>query len=401
MQSKLASKDLELAKTQQNLALLQNEVVELRRFSKRDGINMDYLKNIVIQVHNACFELYLCGFNLLFPNYWRQQYMTFPAQSSEKLSLVPVLAMLLQFTPKELSSVQRCAVLEPVQSSIWSSMGLGGSSSATSSKVAKEVKRPVLPIPAATPTNIPSTTIPSNNSAPAASVHKMSSSSLTAASLAQNSARLAAPSNNITPSSNNSILDASHSTTGVASANGKSKITLSTPVESFPQSPLSPSTSNSDVEGTYSPPSLHMYQPPTHPTTNAVSSGNTPHRTSPVPSSLMIESNEHDDEEHTLHTTSDTPGKRPHRLGSGFKKATTPAKNSAHSMHRMTVNRSASMNSEYEFQQKLKSIGSDILSVSYDVTSYDDQEMGATYVDVEDGILEEEGEDDQGDSTSV
>ena len=50
MQSKLASKDLELAKTQQNLALLQSEVVELRRFSKRDGINMDYLKNIVIQV---------------------------------------------------------------------------------------------------------------------------------------------------------------------------------------------------------------------------------------------------------------------------------------------------------------------------------------------------------------
>jgi len=50
VQSKLASKDLELAKTQQNLALLQSEVVELRRFSKRDGINMDYLKNIVIQV---------------------------------------------------------------------------------------------------------------------------------------------------------------------------------------------------------------------------------------------------------------------------------------------------------------------------------------------------------------
>jgi len=66
--------------------------------------------------------------------------MTFPAQSSEKLSLVPVLAMLLQFTPKEMSTVQRCAVLEPVQSSIWSSIGLGGGAvTAISSKVPKEV----------------------------------------------------------------------------------------------------------------------------------------------------------------------------------------------------------------------------------------------------------------------
>ena len=65
--------------------------------------------------------------------------MTFPAQSSEKLSLVPVLATLLQFTPKELSSVQRCAVLEPVQTSLWSSIGLGGGSSVLSSKVPKEV----------------------------------------------------------------------------------------------------------------------------------------------------------------------------------------------------------------------------------------------------------------------
>jgi len=54
----LANKDLELAKAQQNLALLQNEVIELRRFSKRDGINMDYLKNIVIQVTSVYLTFY-------------------------------------------------------------------------------------------------------------------------------------------------------------------------------------------------------------------------------------------------------------------------------------------------------------------------------------------------------
>ena len=163
MQAKLANKDLELAKAQQNLALLQNEVVELRRFSKRDGINMDYLKNIVIQVISVVYSCYVQSFGLLrriamqpmdcilcftistLPHFFLLlQYMTFPAQSSEKLSLVPVLATLLQFTPKELSSVQRCAVLEPVQTSLWSSIGLGGGSSVLSSKVPKEVSTFIL-----------------------------------------------------------------------------------------------------------------------------------------------------------------------------------------------------------------------------------------------------------------
>ena len=66
MQSKLAAKDLELAKTQQNLALLQNEVVELRRFHQRDGINMDYLKNIVIQV-----GIVFMFFNFVFLYHWQ------------------------------------------------------------------------------------------------------------------------------------------------------------------------------------------------------------------------------------------------------------------------------------------------------------------------------------------
>jgi len=109
----------------------------------------------------------------------------------------------------------------------------------------------------------------------------------------------------------------------------------------------------------------------------------------------MVESHtEHDEHEHELGQDTTSNATSPHKQlrSSASKKATTPGRGSAHSMHRI-VNRSASMNSEFEFQQKLKSIGSDILSVSYDVTSYDDNEMGATYVDVEDGILEEEEED--------
>ena len=50
LQNKLAAKDLEVARAQQNLAALQAEVLELRRTHQREGINMDYLKNIVIQV---------------------------------------------------------------------------------------------------------------------------------------------------------------------------------------------------------------------------------------------------------------------------------------------------------------------------------------------------------------
>ena len=76
--------------------------------------------------------------------------MTFPAQSSEKMSLVPVLATLLQFTPKELSAVQRATLLEPAGGGgLWSSLGLGGGGKGptampvfSSSRPAKEVKRP-------------------------------------------------------------------------------------------------------------------------------------------------------------------------------------------------------------------------------------------------------------------
>jgi hypothetical protein len=140
MQQALANRDLELARSQRTLAEVTAEAAELRRVHQREGINMDYLKNIVVQ------------------------YMTFPVQSSEKLSLVPVIAMLLQFSRKELADVQRAnqeaaaSVMSVV--SIWSSPSPSGSGLAPSSmgipssRTPKEIKRPMAtPVSASTSTS--------------------------------------------------------------------------------------------------------------------------------------------------------------------------------------------------------------------------------------------------------
>ena len=82
LQATLAARDLDLARLQQSHAGLVTEVQELRRTMRREGVNMDYLKNIVLQ------------------------YMSFPMQSPERISLVPVISTLLQFNPKEIAVVQ-------------------------------------------------------------------------------------------------------------------------------------------------------------------------------------------------------------------------------------------------------------------------------------------------------
>lgn len=50
LQRSLASKDFELAQCQQRVSDLNNEVADLRKIKQREGINMDYLKNVVFQV---------------------------------------------------------------------------------------------------------------------------------------------------------------------------------------------------------------------------------------------------------------------------------------------------------------------------------------------------------------
>ena len=77
LQEKLSLKDLQLAQLQTANSGLQAEVAQLSRVAKREGVNMDYLKNVVLQ------------------------YITFPLGSPERESLVPVIAMLLQFSTEE------------------------------------------------------------------------------------------------------------------------------------------------------------------------------------------------------------------------------------------------------------------------------------------------------------
>ena len=82
LQENLADKDMKLAELMASTETLQTKVHELTRVAKREDVNMDYLKNIVLQ------------------------YITFPVQAPEKLSLIPVLAMLLQFSQEELKTAE-------------------------------------------------------------------------------------------------------------------------------------------------------------------------------------------------------------------------------------------------------------------------------------------------------
>lgn len=50
LQTALAARDLDLARVQQSQSALATEVSELRRHTKREGVNLDYLKNVVLQV---------------------------------------------------------------------------------------------------------------------------------------------------------------------------------------------------------------------------------------------------------------------------------------------------------------------------------------------------------------
>jgi chromosome segregation ATPase len=83
LQQSLAERDLELGNAHALLSEVSAEVTDLRRAHMREGINMDYLKNIVVQ------------------------YMSFPVASSERMSLIPVIAMLLQFSSRELTDVHK------------------------------------------------------------------------------------------------------------------------------------------------------------------------------------------------------------------------------------------------------------------------------------------------------
>lgn len=91
VQDALAKKDLELATIQQKHTALLTEVTELRRVKHREGVNMDYLKNVIVQ------------------------YMCFPPSASERAALVHVIGTLLQFSPAENKQVA-----DALRAPIWS-----------------------------------------------------------------------------------------------------------------------------------------------------------------------------------------------------------------------------------------------------------------------------------------
>jgi len=119
LQRALAARDMDLACSQKLQSELTVEAVELRCAHQREGINMDYLKNIVVQ------------------------YMSFPVQSSERMSLIPVIAMLLQFSSRELTDVHKAnreAVSGSGVMSMWT-MNLNSPDALQSTKAPKTVKR--------------------------------------------------------------------------------------------------------------------------------------------------------------------------------------------------------------------------------------------------------------------
>lgn len=90
LQANLASKDLELARLQDSHRQLQSEVAELRCVKNRETVNMDYLKNIILQ------------------------YMSFPSSSPERAGLVPVISLLLQFSKEEAAQASSGAARESI-----------------------------------------------------------------------------------------------------------------------------------------------------------------------------------------------------------------------------------------------------------------------------------------------
>jgi hypothetical protein len=374
------------------------------------------------------------------------QYMTFPMHSSEKASLVPVLATLLQFTPKELSSVLKAAQMEPVTSSLWSTFTLGGGGGGgvgpgglgVSSRPVKEVKRPVAPVLSGATATAKNTI----SSPVVATSGRKTAVSGTASASANGSSAPSTPA--FDGKSNNGNDSGNQKHTGIGAILGDIGHSDSTGnLGHYAGSALSPSTSNnSDMEGAaggagaagavsassggnrgYSPPRLHQVvaqqqQQSPHPHNNLNADTN---------SSLMVESasssNNGGAGTETMAVTSSSasfisPGGKPNSSGGGGgggggggrgvrpsisrSGSTSSARGGKASSSRALLQMRSKMNSsDYDFQQKLQRIGSDVLSLDNSV-SYDDVDMA--FVEVEDGI-DEEGEgdelDDGEDGTSV
>ena len=86
LQEALTARDLEVAKLMHRRAELEKEISQSRCATKRNGVNMSYLKYVVLQ------------------------FMTLPLSSPERISLVPVIGTLLQFQQDELKKAQNVSL---------------------------------------------------------------------------------------------------------------------------------------------------------------------------------------------------------------------------------------------------------------------------------------------------
>lgn len=102
----------------------EQELTALLQTQRREGVNMEYLKNVVVQ------------------------YMSFRPGSSQQTRLVPVLTTLLQFTPQDIREIKQAAAN---RRSSWATWGVvGGGGSGISDKELNPMPVPA-PVPAAAP----------------------------------------------------------------------------------------------------------------------------------------------------------------------------------------------------------------------------------------------------------
>ena len=82
LQAALITRDDELAATEAAKEKAESEVEELCRLRRREDVNVDYLKSIIVQ------------------------YLSLPSGSTERAGLLPVIATLLQFNPQDYRRIE-------------------------------------------------------------------------------------------------------------------------------------------------------------------------------------------------------------------------------------------------------------------------------------------------------
>ncbi len=82
LQAVVAEKASEVDELRLQMKTLEEDIAVLVRTERREGVNMEYLKNVVVQ------------------------YMSFSPGSSQQMKLIPVLSTLLQFTPQDMEEIK-------------------------------------------------------------------------------------------------------------------------------------------------------------------------------------------------------------------------------------------------------------------------------------------------------